>query len=204
MKKLLLLICVLFCINAASQESKKLYYQLNIGTSLSIPSQSSVAASANSEGLGSKYYSDFGYFINSVVSLRSGERSGFTSGLNLIMINTEIDEELGVVTFKGSRHVSYLQVPLLFDFYLSKRISLSAGVYGGVLLSVKEKGIFYFYKAFYDKESLFAAIPKLCTAIPCLFMIIPRLLLTKSRFLLPYPNFTAPYLTFSALGDPNM
>lgn len=138
MKYLLALTCILFSVNLLSQEFKKVSYQVNAGTTLSIPDASPVFEGF--EDAQRNYSNAFGYFVNFLVSYNFTDSYGLSTGLNFNSINTKIDDEFGGATYDTNWHIRYLNIPLMFDYNLSEHFTLSGGAYGGILISAKEKG----------------------------------------------------------------
>jgi len=159
MRNILLLVMVLLSINVSSQDFKKVNYQINAGTSLSIPDASPVFEEF--EDAERNYSAAFGYYVNFLVSYNFTDKASFSSGLIYNSLNTKIDDELGIASYNTNWYLHYLNIPLMFDYNLAKHFTLSGGAYGGFLISAREKG-----KVYFDAEDVFFPDGKEDSAIP--------------------------------------
>ncbi|WP_430813220.1 outer membrane beta-barrel protein [Carboxylicivirga sp. RSCT41] len=126
-----------------SQENKRLNYQINAGTSLSVPHKKKINTLTMTEDqLYIEYSAAFGYFLEIMASYDLTEKSYLMTGFNYNTNTTSIYEKAGAIENKGEKTTSYINVPLLFGLR-SRNMSLAAGPYLGFVIRAKEKGTIY-------------------------------------------------------------
>ncbi|MCG8582658.1 MAG: PorT family protein [Bacteroidales bacterium] len=136
------IICFLLILSAdiSSQESSKLNYQLNAGTSISIPYKKSISTFTHIENHPRMNYSSaFGYFIEAMVSYDLNETFLVMTGINYNHNTLDFKEKAGAFEINSNISSSYIDIPIMFGLKLGD-MSLSAGPYLGFVISAKEKG----------------------------------------------------------------
>jgi hypothetical protein len=163
MKKALTILMILSQLSTFAQDSKKLSYQFNLGTSLSIPDQSTASYNILIPVTGTfktDYQSSFGYFSELIVNYGFNDKFSLSTGLNYTYSSLSIVNEEGSTRNEGHISSSYLNIPLMVGYQLSEKIPLtvSGGAYLGVFLNAREYGIQYLDTAgliFYDPNDPF-------------------------------------------------
>jgi hypothetical protein len=144
MKHIFTVLGILIATTIFGQDFKKFDYQFDIGTTLTIPYKKTIEiwpeADRHPE---TNYSSDFGYFLECMISYNFNKKVAITSGLNFNYSSLEINDKLGFYESKGNLTSSYLHLPILVKYRLHDKISISAGPYLGLLLSANEKGTAY-------------------------------------------------------------
>ena len=148
MKKALTILMILSQLSTFAQDSKKISFQFNLGTSVSIPDQSIVDIQtlvAINGAYRTEYKSSFGFFTEFLINYDFNEKLGLTSGLNYTHSSLKISNEQGILSHEGNLNISYLNIPLMVGYQLSEKIPLtvSGGTYLGIFLNASEKGTRY-------------------------------------------------------------
>ena len=129
-----------------SQDFKKINYQLDFGTTLTIPYKKTIEIWPDFAGYPQTDYStNFGYFLEALISYNLNSKYSISTGLNCNLTSLKINDKIGLIESKGNLTNSYLTFPVLIKFRLSdkKPITISAGLYLGLLISANEKGTSY-------------------------------------------------------------
>ena len=132
--------------NVYSQEIKKFNYQLDLGTTLSVPYKKTIEIWPEIEGHPqTDYGSSFGYFCELLVSYNITQKFFIQTGLNYNLNRIDINDKIGLIENKGKISTSYLNIPLYFGLKPidDLPISVSFGPYVGFILTAKEKGTSY-------------------------------------------------------------
>ncbi len=145
---IIIVIFIFFNLENYGQESKKLSFQFDIGTSITLPYQSEVefwTFTAIDGSNKTSYKSDYGYFIETLLTYKLKEKISLTSGLNYNYISYQIIDGYEGFLSEGSLNNSYLSIPLKLNYRISKKIpiSISAGAYIGFIMFAQEKGTRY-------------------------------------------------------------
>ena len=104
----ILIITIVFLLGSFrnyGQENKKISFQFNIGTSITIPYKSTVEFWPLFPINGSyktSYKTDFGYFAEILSEYNINEKISITSGLNYNHTYYKINDGEGVITSKGN------------------------------------------------------------------------------------------------------
>lgn len=130
------------------QEGKRLNFQVDFGTSITLPYKTSVEYQTLLPISGSyktNYETDFGYFAEILSIYKVKEKISLTTGLNYNYISYKINDGIGIMTSEGNLKNSYLNIPLFLNYRISEKIpvSISTGTYLGILLYAQEKGTMY-------------------------------------------------------------
>ncbi len=126
-----------------AQNSKKINYQFDFGTTLTIPYKSTIEIWPELDGHSqTDYNSDFGYFLEFLVSYSLNSKYAITTGLTYNHSSTKIYDQIGLFENKGNLTNSYISIPILFKYRPTKRLplSISVGPYLGYLIKANEKG----------------------------------------------------------------
>jgi hypothetical protein len=130
-----------------SQDFKKINYQLDFGTTLTIPYKNKIEIWPEFEGHSQTDYStNFGYFLEALISYNLNSKYSISTGLNYNLTSLKINDKIGLIENKGNLTNSFLTLPVLIKYRLSDKIpiTISAGPYLGLLISANEKGTSYF------------------------------------------------------------
>ena len=129
-----------------SQDFKKINYQLDFGTTLTIPYKNTIEIWPEFEGHPQTDYStNFGYFLEALISYNLNSKYSISTGLNYNLTSLKINDKIGLTENKGNLTNSFLTLPVLIKYRLSDKIpiTISAGPYLGLLISANEKGTSY-------------------------------------------------------------
>jgi hypothetical protein len=129
-----------------SQDFKKVNYQLDFGTTLTIHYKKTIEIWPEFEGYPQTDYStNFGYFLEALISYDLNSKFSISTGLNYNLTSLKINGKISLFENKGNLTNSYLSFPVLIKFRLSDLlpITISAGPYLGLLISANEKGTSY-------------------------------------------------------------
>jgi hypothetical protein len=132
--------------NISAQDFKKIEYQFDLGTTITVPYKRTIELYPEFSGHpAGKYRSDFGYFLELLVSYNFSKTIGIKSGLNYNYTTLQINESVGFEESKGTLSFSYIQIPVLGKYRLSDQtpLSLSVGPYFGLLMKARVKGTSY-------------------------------------------------------------
>ena len=132
--------------NIYSQETKKLNYQFDLGTTLSVPYKKTIEIWPEIEGHPqTDYSSSFGYFCELLVSYNINQKFFIQTGLNYNSNRIDINDKIGLIENKGKVLISYLNLPLYFGLKPIDDLpmTVSVGPYIGFILTAKEKGTSY-------------------------------------------------------------
>jgi hypothetical protein len=148
MKKRLTILLMGFLVlgNSFAQETPKIEYQFDLGTTLSLPYKSKIETWPNvANSPVTNYNSSFGYFLEVMASYNISYKIAINSGINFSHNAIKIDDKIGVIEYKGKMLNSYLQIPVMCTYKFSGKtpFSISVGPYIGLLLNSKEKGTQY-------------------------------------------------------------
>ncbi|MBS2101027.1 porin family protein [Carboxylicivirga linearis] len=129
-----------------SQDCKKINYQFDFGTTLSIPYENTIEYSTNFDfHPQTNYNSEIGYFLEFLVSCNLNNKYGISTGVNYSYSSLGIIDKIGRFENKGSLSASYVNIPVLFNYRITDKIpiSISAGPYIGFIIDAVEKGTSY-------------------------------------------------------------
>lgn len=148
MKKHVLILLAICAVKAgySQTETGKMNYQLNFGTTLTVPYKKTIEISPNiNNNPQTDYNSNFGYFLEFLVSYNFNNKYAISTGLNYNNNTLKIDDKIAYTENKGTLTSSYLNLPILFRYRFSDKIplSISAGPYFGLLIGATEKGTTY-------------------------------------------------------------
>ncbi|MCK4663201.1 MAG: PorT family protein [Bacteroidales bacterium] len=146
MKYIILITGIIAVTNLFGQEFKKIDYQVDFGTTFSIPYKKTIEIWTNIEGHPkTDYSSGFGYFFEFMISYNINTNLAIISGLNYNLNKFEIYDKIGLTESKGDLTSSYLHLPILINYSVSDKlpISISAGTYLEFLINAREKGTSY-------------------------------------------------------------
>lgn len=125
------------------QESKRITYQFDIGTTISIPYKSRIEIWPEYvDHPITDYKPNFGYFGEILVGYNLNNRFSLFTGVNFLQSILKIDDKEGFLEIKGNIKSTYLNFPILAKFQFSKNLPLKIGIgtYFSTLLISKEKG----------------------------------------------------------------
>lgn len=128
------------------QDYKKINFQLNFGTTVAVPYKKTIEIKDKFDlNPQTNYSSNFGYFLEFLISYNLNSRYVISTGLNYNYNSLKIDNKIGFEEDKGYLTSSYLTLPILIKYRLSNKIpiSISAGPYIGFLLNANENGTTY-------------------------------------------------------------
>ena len=143
MKQIILILIVLFSTNIYAQELKKVEYELNLGTSISIPYQKTIDKTTDfGQRFIIKSSSNIAYFGELLYQYNFTPKIAISSGFNFSQYKWKSNFQSELTERKGTVKESYLNFPFLFQYqpFGNIPVYLSAGPYIGVLLSAKETG----------------------------------------------------------------
>jgi hypothetical protein len=126
-----------------AQEFNKTSLQLDMGASVTFPNQFKVETMTNIDGHPvTKYYPCSGYFAEIIGAYYINQGVNLQSGITFNFSRLRVIDKAGVIKNKGRINKSYIQVPLLLNFQVSKDkpFNLAAGLYLGYLLEARQKG----------------------------------------------------------------
>lgn len=129
-----------------SQDLKKVNYQLDLGTTLTIPYKRTIEIWPEFDGHPqTEYSSNFGYFFEFLISYNLNSKYSILTGLNYNYSSLKINDKIGLTENKGNLTSSYFTLPILIKYRLSDKIpsTISAGPYIGYLVNTNEKGTSY-------------------------------------------------------------
>jgi hypothetical protein len=129
-----------------AQDFKKINYQFDFGTTLTIPYKRTIEIWPEIDNHPQTYYSsNFGYFLEVLISYNLNSKYSMTTGLNYNLTSLKINDKIGLFENKGNLTNSYLTFPVMIKCHLSEKIpiTISAGPYLGLLISANEKGTSY-------------------------------------------------------------
>ena len=142
----ILILGLLIFDNSFGQDFKKIDYQFDFGTTLTIPYKKSIEIWPEFDGHPKTDYSSaFGYYFELMISYHFNSKIAINSGFNYNYNTLKINDKIGLTENKGSLTSSYLNLPILVKYRLSNNIpiSISAGPYLGLMISANEKGTSY-------------------------------------------------------------
>ncbi len=149
MKKALLIISIglIFLLDSYGQENEKINFQFNIGTSLTIPYNSSIVETViisehESVWKSTDYLSGIGYYVGFHTSYKFSPRFSSSFGLSYVSSSLKVNNRKGMLKDDGVITNTYLNIPVLIKYSLLEktRIYLSVGPYLGLLLEANERG----------------------------------------------------------------
>jgi hypothetical protein len=150
MKNSIFIVLTIFTFSIYGQESdkKKLNFQFDLGTTISIPFEKDVEFKTLTPINGSyktNYSSDFGYYLELITSYNINNRFIISSGINYNYTSIKIKDGEGIITSEGNLTNSYINIPLLFKYKIlpEKPLYISTGGYLGFLINANEKGTTY-------------------------------------------------------------
>lgn len=129
----------------SAQDSKRINYQLDFGTTLTVPYKKSIVVMPELDAYPQTYSSGFGCFLEALVSYNLNSKYSINTGLNYNFTTVDMHDINGLFEDKGNLTNSSLTIPVLMKCRLSEKIpiSISAGPYLSILISAKEKGTTY-------------------------------------------------------------
>lgn len=144
MKSIFTVLGILIMTNIFGQDFKKFDYQFDIGTTLTIPYKKTIEIWPEVDRHPvTNYYSDFGYFLEGMISYNFNQKVAIQPGLNYNYSSLGINDRFGYYEAKGNLTSSYLHLPILVKYHVYDKISIAAGPYLGLLISAKEEGTTY-------------------------------------------------------------
>jgi Outer membrane protein beta-barrel domain len=144
MRQLITLLGLFYLTNIFGQEFKKINYQIDIGTTLTVPYKKTIEVMTEYEGHPvTDYSSNMGYFFEFLISYNINTKFSIESGLNYNYSKLKINSSIGFTDNKGHLTSSYIGLPIMIKYRALDYLSIACGPYFGLLLSVKEKGTSY-------------------------------------------------------------
>ena len=151
MKNILILFLFFLIVSSVKgQENKKWDFQLNLGTTITVPFKK---YSENNYEYNGKiistekinYSSGFGYFAEFITSYDLNSKISFLTGVNYSNTSFKINSELDIQYSKGTITSSNFHFPLFVKYKIIEKIpiSISFGPYLRILTSANEKGTIY-------------------------------------------------------------
>lgn len=128
---------------AFSQQANPVSFQLNIGTSVSIPYQRHLETMTEFSGHPeTDYRSNLGFFGEVLTGKSINERVDLLAGLQYNFSRIKVHDQLGALESRGTINTGYLGLPLLIKYKISDRVpfSVSLGPTFGYILTAREKG----------------------------------------------------------------
>lgn len=149
MKKILTILILgqLTLSNAFAQDLKKIDYQIDIGTTLTIPYKKTSEKWPEIEGHPqTDYSSNIGYFLEFLISYNLNSTYSIGTGLNYNYNSLKVSDKIGLFENKGNITSSNLTLPIIFKYRISEKIplSISAGTYASFLIGSNDKGTAYY------------------------------------------------------------
>lgn len=136
---------ILLSLNVIAQEKiqRKIYYQINFGTTVSIPYKNKIETLTNFPNHPIfEYQSWYGYIIEGKIGYNLTSNSTINCGINYKRISYGINYKEGIFERNGKLFTDYISIPLLTKFKSDKMpISLGLGLYAGWIISAKEQGV---------------------------------------------------------------
>lgn len=145
-KSTITLIGFILFFNVSAQEVQKFNYQLNFGTSVSIPFKSQVENIWSNDGKPFTYFkSDIGYFAELMISYNFNKRMLLNTGISYINGSLQSNISSGAFEQDATIHTNYLGIPVMFDYQIlkNKPLRVGLGCYINFLVNAKEKGTRY-------------------------------------------------------------
>jgi hypothetical protein len=139
-----------------AQDLKKVNYQIDFGTTLSMPYKKTIEVWPELENHPeTNFAAGWGYFFEMILSVPINSRNSILTGLNYSHLSTKVDDINGAFEQRGTITSSYITLPLLFKYRLSEKIpvSIASGPYFSYLAGAKEKGYTYFDNSDLDPET---------------------------------------------------
>jgi hypothetical protein len=135
-----LLLGIVSTLNSSAQDFKKLSFQFNLGSTVSIPDQSKVMQPTSQ--IETSYLPCSGYFGELLGSYHFTEKASIQSGINYNFSRQRITDKIGSQENKGRIKKSYLQIPILLKYKISNKrpFNIAIGPYFGYLLQAQKKG----------------------------------------------------------------
>ena len=143
---MILLLGLISLVEIYAQDFKKISYQLDFGTTLTIPYKKTIEVMPEFAGHPqTDYCSDFGYFLELFISYKLNSKYSISTGLNYNYTVLDINDKIGLIENKGNLTNSYLTLPFMIKYRLYEKIpiTISAGPYLSMLISANEKGTSY-------------------------------------------------------------
>jgi hypothetical protein len=146
MKSICFLLGIFVLNSICGQEIKKVFYQINVGTSLTIPYKSKIDVFPDiADHPVYDYKPNIGYFGGVQIGYNFNDKVALFVGIDFTHSRLKIDSKTGITEIKGNINSSYLDFPLYLEYQLFENIPLKIGfgTYFSVLLNAKEKGTLY-------------------------------------------------------------
>jgi len=142
MKNLIFAMVLLLSVSTYGQGTKKFNYQLNAGSTLSIPYNKLIS---NNYGRYQKSYCNAGFFAEGHLIYNITNRYSLLTGINYEYNNLRINSVLGAETLKVTIYSQRINLPVEFrcKVLALKPIYICAGGYIGTGISKKERGTRY-------------------------------------------------------------
>ncbi|GAO29124.1 porin family protein [Geofilum rubicundum] len=139
-----------------AQDLKKVNYQIDFGTTLSMPYKKTIEVWPELENHPETNFSaDWGYFFEMILSVPINSRNSILTGLNYSYFSTKINDRNGSFEHRGTISNSYITLPLMFKYRFSEEIpvSIASGPYLSFLVGAKEKGYTHFDSSKLDTDT---------------------------------------------------
>ncbi|MEQ6118000.1 outer membrane beta-barrel protein [Reichenbachiella sp. MALMAid0571] len=143
MRTIILLMLMVLISTVTFSQRQKINFNLSIGPTISIPKTSKLIINSNVDGAPEIISSiNVGGFILPNLQYNLGERTSFELGLGFYLDRSNIEDRIGVVTNKGKRIISQIQIPFNFNYHFGNDNSYSIGIgaFTSLIVSAKEKG----------------------------------------------------------------
>lgn len=144
------LLGIIVSASAIGQVNKKWHFQLDFGTTLTVPFMKTEENSSGHNGQTIdvekiNYSSEFGYFAEIMASHNLNPELSLLMGGSYSNKTFEITSEAGLLSSKGTITTSHIRIPLQLRYNLMKKIpvAISFGPYLSVLTGANEKGTLY-------------------------------------------------------------
>lgn len=138
------------------QDSRKLNYQIDVGTNFTVPYKKVIATLPDwfPNNPVTKYSTQTAYFIDFIIIYKHNNRFLFNSGLNYYESKLSINRTMGIAEDKGYIAKSHIYLPISFQYKIFNNLPLyfGLGVYFGALVNAKEYGKSYLQLSKLDSE----------------------------------------------------
>jgi hypothetical protein len=144
MRQIFALIGIWMATSLYCQNTTKLSYQFDLGTTVTIPCKKTIEQWPDiANHPETDYGSDLGCFFEFLMSYGLNDKISISSGLNFNLSKLKIDDKIGILESKGTMTKSYMHLPVFVKYRMADHISLSAGPYLGLIVGATEKGTTY-------------------------------------------------------------
>ena len=134
------IIMILIIVSVKGQTNKKINYQINFGTCISLPYKYKIEIPKYDMAFNSN--PSFGYFTEILVGFNFNNQFSIFTGVNYLQSNLNINNNFFDLKIKGKRKSSSLVFPLVAKYQFSKKLPVIVGfgTYFSKILTIEEKG----------------------------------------------------------------